>query len=361
MHTQYNLILAAGIVREIYAQDCNVLVLCAEFTLDPQLLENMKGLFDEVYIARDHFMEAGVRWHAEKDLFHLWNRVKKLVYKKFDRVFLSQDRELETTLLSSLHKNSDFELIDIEEDCYYSIDDRRNYLPLDQLEHEHKAGLTIKSKLWHTFVKAERTLLYGRNTYYYANYFYGMNPKFNAAYVLYPSLVRTEMQNKTLMEVDAGMLCAGIESLYHQISLPTYSGRFVLYFFDLIERYRDSSTIEKGVCRIVEYCAAQRVPFICKLHPRETRDFEILKHPVVKVLDKVIPGEKLLYDLQGTLTTVIGNVTTVCQVAKKMGFKVISISKMERSGNEKQMYVYERMGIELPECMDEMLVSISGK
>jgi hypothetical protein len=72
------------------------------------------------------------------------------------------------------------------------------------------------------------------------------------------------------------MLSTGVHIQYHQYQLPMHPQRCFLYFFDLIDRYRDAVAVEKGVCRIVKYCAMHQIPFLCKLHPRETEEMQTL-------------------------------------------------------------------------------------
>ena len=55
MHTQYNLIIACGIVKNRCKDDNNILVLHSEFQVTEQLKHNIEECFDKVYYIQKNY------------------------------------------------------------------------------------------------------------------------------------------------------------------------------------------------------------------------------------------------------------------------------------------------------------------
>lgn len=363
MHTQYNLILASGILKFKYSKDTNILILFAEFELNNLLKGNLEQVFDQVIIVSDNFI-VNDKWRImrEKAYYAAFLKTKELWKTKFDRVFISQDRKFETALLTRLEKANKFSLYSIEEDCYYSLESGLNGKTATSYRKEKLQKRPLLIKIGSLFIRGYHFWKYGIDTYIDSKaYCYGMNKKINYIYALYPEMLRPELSSKCGLEINSYMLNEGIANLYGRKKEVSGREKNILFFFDLIERYHNLEKIKEIVKYLILFCEARKIPFFCKFHPRETRGFDILLNHNVYEINKIIPSEKILEDFFETDTIVIGNTTTAIMVAKKLGFDVFSIAPIEGYENHYLLEFYQKIGIELIENQNKIIKLLQQK
>ena len=95
--------------------------------------------------------------------------------------------------------------------------------------------------------------------------------------------------------------------------------------------------------RVIETAKEEGRTVLFKYHPRETEKFTGIEGAFE--IPHLIPAEKVLYDLKECDVNIMGNATTSCVVAAKLGFAVDSICKIEFPENKKMHTVMEQMGI----------------
>lgn len=362
LHTQYNLILGTAIKHFAYYNDINILCIQAEFQLKRELIESLEKQFDKVLILSDHYIRSdGLRLKREKELYNAWKSLRPLLTSSIDRIIISQDRKVETAFITkAIARNPRLEVIDVEEDCYYSLNDMYNHITqeeyIDSLRLVSKKTIVCKSLL-----KYLHRCLYGKDLVEGYYYFYGMNKIFSSSYVLFPDEVRTDMTCPKRIEISKEELLLGIENIYGKCDGKNYSDNCIIWFFDLIERYKSPDSIEEIVRGIIKYCTNYNINFYCKLHPRENKNFDVLNSKCVHIIDRIIPAEKVLLDLQNKNPVILGNVTTVLQVAKKLDFKVISVAKIEENSNTQILDFYKAIGVEMPETTELLLKQFKGE
>ncbi|MCC8112032.1 MAG: alpha-2,8-polysialyltransferase family protein [Ruminococcus sp.] len=150
------------------------------------------------------------------------------------------------------------------------------------------------------------------------------------------------------------MLAAGIEGLYGEPLDEKKSGLIIVS--DLIERYRNREEIVSLFNEIAAFCEESGIELYIKYHPRETN--KIQTECRIQELSTGVAVEKLYLDFNESKTVVLGNMSTSVLTAKKLGFKTISIMKM----NDPQQNIisaYEKIGIEMPVSNNEMLSFIA--
>jgi hypothetical protein len=232
----------------------------------------------------------------------------------------------------------------IEEDAYYSLNEEFN---ADNYVHK----LTDRQH----FDKVLYALLLAGYPYDYqdAPYCYGMSREYHGAWLLFPWLARRELQGRELLEIGRSELIAGIRMIYSdaQTTIPP-GDKYTVFFFDLMNRYQDPEMVRLFVTEVVNASREAGRSLIFKYHPRETEKFCNAADCVE--IPHIIPAEKLLYDLADTNTVVIGNATTACIVAAKLGFQVVSISRFEKPNNTKMHTTMEKMGIHCIESIDSI-------
>ena len=333
LHTQYNLILGSGIALSMQDDD-NILVLYAEFPVSDAILINLKMVFSEVMVVRDHFEKDKSRINEAREIRSYLKKTKHLEKLAFDRVFLSQERRFDTLLAYRCSKNKIPEFISIEEDAYYSIN----------------SSIKAPRKTWKTRMgDALRLLICGKNPYFNCSIpFYGSNEMYSSAYLLFPNIARLEFQSKQLCEVTPDMLYRGIEAVYSDKTAEYPQGsKYLLLFFDLMDRYRDKEKIRDLIRTAVSTAIEKGYTVLAKYHPRETEKFSDLTG--ITEIDQVIPGEKVLADLKNKSITVLGNATTVCTVAAKLKQRVFSVAKLDHLHNYQMHEAMRKMGIFLLE------------
>lgn len=333
LHTQYNLILGSGIALSM-REDDNILVLYAEFPVSDSFLANLKTVFSEIVVVRDHFEKEATRIAEAKEIRSYLKKTKHLKKISFDRIFLSQERRFDTLLAYRCSKRKKTEIIHIEEDVYYSINLNKN----------------SPKTTWKTCIgNLIRSLICGRNPYFSTSGIcYGSNKMYSSAYLLFPKIARRELQNKRLYEVKPDMLYCGIEALYADKKTQYPEGtKYLLMFFDLMDRYRDKEKIKELIRTAVIEAKEKGYIVLAKYHPRETEKFTELVG--ITEIDQVTPGEKVLADLKDKSITVLGNATTVCTVAAKLGQRVISVAKLDHPQNLQMHEAMQKMGISLLE------------
>lgn len=346
MHTQYNLILACGIVQTCYQNDRNDLVVYAEFTLQASLKKSLERCFDHVYYIQEHYTRCSNIFKSDYYLYTCLKKSKGFLNNTYQNVFLSQEREYDTYCLAKLAKHAIFNCCAIEEDVYFSVDNARNipgYKP-------------IKKTIKHNIRLCIRNLCLGRNTFLEENgYFYGMHSCYHQNYVLFPHAVRRELLARDLVEITPNALYKGIQALYSEVDvrLPK-SERSVLWYFDLLERYNNLEAITNMVENIVALCENSHITFLYKYHPRETEKIVCLQdRPCVFEIPANLPSEKVSFELKDHNVAVVGNLTTALWVSAKMGMQVFSMVKMENPENFAAAQAMNKMGILTPETFIE--------
>jgi hypothetical protein len=350
MHTQFNLIISCGIVDILYNDDINILILHSEFTLGEFLEQRLRKTFHEVYIIQHRYMNITGRIRSEYHLNYLWRMTRSARVQRYDRIFMSQERIFDTILLSAVKRNGDFRCIHIEEDCYFSLDSRKN-VPGYSL----RINNSLASKVYRRLCEICHSALYGINTFYHPEiYFYGMSPIYDESCVMFPDLVRSEIARRVRKEITTEMLRRGIYSLYSDTPVIKYPEKCIVFFFDLVERYQNPDIIIETIDIITNFCIVKNITLIYKYHPREEYGMKIKDDPHVIEIEKSIPSEKIIADIGNNQVLIIGNASTACQVASKFKYPVISIAKMEMNNNIRMLEVFNQMGMHLPSNLNEL-------
>lgn len=335
MHTQYNLILSAAKISRL-ANSENTLVLFSEFALTDEMKASLEKVFDRVIIARDDFIIQNSTIDDIKEIRRCVKKTNAIKRECFDNVYMSQERIFDRIILSRVKKkNPQVRCYNIEEDAYYSINEKYN--ADDFVFVETKKEKRIKR------VYALSLIGYPYN-HKVAGYCYGMSEEYHGANLLFPHLARREIRGKELFEITKDELLAGIDAIYsNKTTQYPNAEKYTLFFFDLMNRYKNPQKVKEIVKEIIKTSAEEGRTVLFKYHPRETEKFTDINGAFE--IPHIIPAEKVLFDLRDKDTVVMGNATTACIVAAKLGFKVVSICRIEFPTNTKMHTAMEKMGI----------------
>lgn len=335
MHTQYNLILSAAVMSRFKDAE-NTLVLYSEFTLSDELRKTLYEMFDRVIIVRDKFGVAKSLVDDAKTIRSFVKKTDSIKKERFDNIFMSQERIFDLVLCTrAKRRNPSVRCYNIEEDAYYSINEKYN-----QDDFVYSASRNHKFR---QFVYALLLLGYPYN-YRETPYCYGMSKEYDGANLLFPSLARRELKEKELIEITEKELAFGISSIYSDNKTDSLDGeKLAVFFFDLMNRYKNPENVKEITQKLIKEALKSGRKVLLKYHPRETDKFEKIEGTYE--IPHIIPAEKVLLDIKDNDAVVVGNATTSCVVAAKLGFKVISICKIEFPTNKKIHEVMEKMGI----------------
>ena len=341
MHTQYNLILSAAVLSR-YKEADNTLVLFSEFALSDEMKTALQKVFARVIVVRENFHSPKSALDEIKEIRQCLKKTKAIRNEHFDNVFMSQERIFDLILCARAKKlNPQARCYNIEEDAYYSIDNKYN---ADDFVYSESNRMKRRK-----FLYALLLLGYPYN-YKESVYCYGMSSEYHGANLLFPDLARRELRGKELFEITKEELVSGIDAIYSQKKTDCPEAeKYTLFFFDLMNRYKNPEKVKEIVKEVIETAKKDGRTVLFKYHPRETEKFTDIEGAFE--IPHIIPAEKVLFDLKDKDTEVVGNATTACVVAAKLGFKVISICKLEFPTNQKMHTQMAKMGIF---CIDDV-------
>lgn len=347
LHTQYNIILGSAIAISKCKDDCNDLIIYAEFTVSDEYRNNIAKVFDNVYYLRDQFQPLPNGFINEE--IALWKDYRKfkdsiIAKNRYDHVFLSQERPLDSMMYGYFkQKNEHCICSDIEEDCYYSL--RKEF---NNPNYQLPQGRGI--------VHALRKIFYGEKYLYRTDgFFYGFSPIYSDYYVIYPKCLRPQLQqrNAKTIGINKDEIAKAVNAIYgsERTDVPL-ADKYYLFFFDLLERYKDPQGIDLIIKILLAKANEEGAILLLKYHPRETKKYEL--NGAAYEIASIVPAEKILCDLDGKNVTVFGNATTSIIVANKFGFKTYSVAKLNGSENNTMFNTFKQMGILVPSKIDEI-------
>jgi hypothetical protein len=311
------------------------------------MLKSLRILFNKVIVVQNCFYSPSSALDDIKHIKNCLKKVKTLKNERFDNIYMSQERIFDLILCTRAKKNNPKALcFNIEEDAYYSINNKYND---DNFVYTESSRATRRKFLYSLLL-----FRYPYN-YRYINYFYGASKEYHGAKLLFPRLARKELQGKELQEITKQDLLTGISAIYseNKTDLPQ-SDKYVLFFFDLMNRYKNPENVKSIVMEIIKEAKENGRTVLFKYHPRETDKYEGIEDTFE--IPNLIPAEKVLMDLQGKDVIVTGNATTSCIVSAKLGYKVISICKLEFPENKKMHSVMSKMGITCIENLNDIKI-----
>ena len=341
LHTQYNIILSVAVIFKEFQSYRNDLILYSEFKLTDELYVILKNVFANVLVIRDKYENIEKNpIIREYNLYKEYKKYKSSELSKvnYDNVFLSQERPFDTLVVGDIKLRNNVSVRYVEEDCYYSIN-------IQAKELVHK---TLNSKSDYL-----RRLLYGSRYIYQPIYFYGQSSIYDRYYVSFPDHVRYELRGKKITEIPKEHIITAINLLYpHQFSMPD-ADKYLLIFFDLIDRYNNPPKIFRVFKDIIDLALSKGYAIMCKYHPRETQKINISESKICE-LPNAIPAEKVLTDLVDKDVLIIGNATTSILMARKLDFKAVSVAVIDDNLNEEMIGKMLEIGIETPKLPAEI-------
>lgn len=331
LHTQYNLILGVGVLKKYFSSDNNDLIIYPEFQLDEKWKEKLESLFTRVYYVREKFEPLKKGFDDVKEISSQFLSCRKFLRGKYDQIVISQDRYLENLIVQHLKKkNSSLVCSAVEEDVYYSLNDNRESVRAKSTAYVKPLLFKALTGVWK---RPEYVVCYGSSSYV------------DTVYMIYPELVRKELNNKRIIELTKSEIQEGIKSLYLCDVSSTEKKMKVIIASDLLERYKNKDAVLKAFEIVKRWCDGKGVQLYIKYHPRENNKLD-LGEDVVELPTRVAI-EKLLMEENPENTVMVGNVSTALYISKKLGYRTLSVVGIN-GGNQIIQGVYEQMKILVP-------------
>ena len=181
--------------------------------------------------------------------------------------------------------------------------------------------------------------------------FMGANTWINSIYLTYPKLARNIYDSKNKVAITSNEFKEGIGYLF----LPTKTiikNNAVILILDKLDVYEDLKNIKSEIYSILKHLNILNISVYFKYHPRETDNLYLDIYG--KELDRKIAIESFYKDFLEQKPIIIGIKSTGLQTAKKMGYKVITLSKFLNEHNEDVIKFYKKIGICIPNNLDSI-------
>lgn len=328
-HTQYNLILATGLsFRE------DELVLFMDFNLTEELRKRLESHFSRCLFLIGNFPKKALTVRGKLSKIVTDNRALKNFIGIYDRIFIVDDMCIqEMYALKCVHeKNKLIEMAWLEDgaNAYFT----NSYVSKGM-------GATPFRRFIRKILFSVRFGLYG---FYDLGSCMGAHKCLKSICVCFPRNVREELANKERREITDEQLMHGMEFMY-KASPIVMEDRCVLIALDLLSVYADSvGKVNEAIADIVAQAKQCGRKVYCKYHPRETEALPALAD--IENLDAKIGIESYLINTVCKNMTVVGFKSTALQIAKKMGFEVVSLVRLIDNNCSAIVRFYTSIGIE---------------
>lgn len=310
-HTQYNLILASGI-----SERCDDLILFKDFDLKDDLKKKLEDHFERCLFLCGNYPKKELTSKEKLEKISRDNKSLKSFIARYDRIFIVDDMCIQEmyALKCAYKKNRSVEMAWLEDgaNAYFknsSISKGMGSTPFKRFL--RKIVFTVK---------------YGLFGFYDLGECMGAHFRLSHIYVCFPEYVRPELMHKKKVEIKNGQFISGMRFMY-QGAPCVMDENCMIIALDLLSVYGDSLTkVDDAVKELKESAVRAGKTVYCKYHPRETETLPALGNVIT--LDSRIGIENYLINTTAKHMTVVGFKSTALQIAKKMGFDVISLVKL---------------------------------
>lgn len=334
-HTQYNLILSAGLALDSFNYQSD-LILIADFALTDELKLRLQNVFSDILYLPGNFPKAEQNLKKKIDKMEFDSQaIMQFMIKAYDRVFIVDDMNIPemNTMKCAMKKNPTVELAWLE-------DGGIAYFPNDNIFGRMRRN-TVKKLLRCLFFKL-RFSLFG---IFDQPEVMGGHKLLKNVYAVYPCSLLPELRNKKVHEITQKQIENGMNTIFAEDEYQM-DDDCVVIAVDKIDTYGDKyAQVNKVIEDIVKKSKHSGKTVYCKYHPRETEKMEALEECIE--LDSKIAIEYYLINTTAKSMTVVGVKSTALQMAKKMGFSVISLVGLIEGSQAPAAAFYLSIGIDV--------------
>lgn len=341
-HTPYHVILAAGLASTEYLDDINDLVIFEDFPISKIDVLSIRNIFRNILFVDGEYKKTKIQRLTQ--VSNILNKVKKnLPLQTYNRVFIHNDYKLEVQqIVEVLERFTIVEIIYIEDgSAAYS----------DVICKGRVSGL-IKNIINILMINKRYETIKVIGTY----------SRVERIKVLWPKLVRDELCNKHIEEINVESLEMGIKAVYNTFQYPEdfKSGVLILLEHSASWIVQNDEYIN-AINKVLMICKSMGLKVYIKYHPRESIYYlnDISRHEAI-VIDQDIPAEALFIRIQNENIKIISFVSTTLFTAAKLieSNRIISLAKLSAANNSWIINCFSKMGIQSPQNMDELWNSL---
>ena len=334
VHTQYNLILATGLVKTVFAEDTNHLILFHDFNLSDTLRDKLDAAFSKFTVIAGNVPK--VERTAKEKLVYIkdCNRlIRAFMTGRYDRIFIVDDMCIpEMTALKIAYRgNPAVEMAWLE-------DGSNAYFPNGAI-----SGGMGTTPLKRFIRKAFFATVFGLGRFYDLSPCMGSHKLLKKGYFTFPQHARAEFADRERIEISDNAFRAGMDSIYGGEPI-TFDENSVLVAMDKLDVYGDMlDKVNELIGSIVNEAATAGKTVYYKYHPRESDRLPALAN--CRELDKTVGLESYLSRCTTDTVTVVGVMSTALQTAKKMGYETVSLIEQLDSDNQAIIQFYKKINV----------------
>ena len=337
-HSQAHLILASGLTRGRFKDDCNHLILFRDFNLKNELREELTRVFDTCLFLEGTFpasengsLQARMRWHREDNRL-----IKEHVKQAYSRVFAVCDwtPPVQYALRRCYDLNHATEFSWLEDGILA-------YFPNAVINKgADRYGFTmLLRKIYFKYIKGMGKI-YDRDF----DEMGGLSV-FKKAFVLYPKAVREPYRSKKeIVGITDAEYLEGLNALYErrELGIPDNS---ILLVMDKLDTYSYPENVQNAIVTLKAEAEKAGQKIFCKFHPRENEAWSVFDG--CTRLDNTIGAESMYLSLTDRKESVqvIGVKSAGLMSARKMGFKVKSLFNQCGEENKNLVKFFEQIDI----------------
>lgn len=334
IHTQYNLILSAGLCTTKFAEDVNDLIVFQDFQISDKHRACFNKVFHRVKIFEGDFPKKRLTVKQKLKKIAFDNaEIEKFVCTAYDKLFVVDDVCIQEmyTMKCVKQKNPNVWMSWLEDgaNAYFSNGDF--------------AGGMDKTPFRRTIRKYLFSARFGLWGYYDLGDCMGAHKLLRSAYLLFPEQVRDALSQKEKVEISQKAFEMGMEVLFGGAPY-TFEENSILIAMDKLEVYGSYfQSVNALISHEVEMAHKKGAKVYFKYHPKETQELPALTGEIE--LNRTVALESYLTNATTKNMTIIGIKSTSLQTAKKMGFEAVSLIKSVEPNNNAIIKFYHDIEI----------------
>jgi hypothetical protein len=347
LHTQYNLILATGLINTEFSDCQNDIILFKDFALTNELKKKIEQNYTDSIFLSGSYPKSNDKYIKKFSRYiKIQKELRRFMHKEYDNIFLVDDVCIPEMYIMKLAKRQNslvkFSWLDDGTIAYFS----NNVDP---------GGLSKNS-----FLKNIRKVIFKHllrlKEFYHLDSCFGTHPLIKKLYVMFPLHVREELKNKETQEIKKISFEVGLQSIFSAYNkiIPQKS---VIIILDMLSVYKDLAIVINNLMKLSLTFANMGYKVYYKYHPRETEEL-VGFNEKFEELDKSIAIESIYASINHSEVIVVGIKSTGLQTAQKLGYKTFSLIKMVENTESPILPFYEDIGIIQPTNLDGLLNNI---
>ena len=333
LHTQYNLILSAGLSIN-QATGLSDLILFCDFELRKELKDKIYRVYRKVLILKGNFPKAELTVREKmKKIFNDNKEIRNFIKESYDEIFIVDDMCIQEMYalkcVAKFNNNIKMSWLEDGSNAYFDIG-------------------VISGGMGANFVKSGIrkfvfSFLYGLWGYYDLGTCMGTHKRLTNVYALFPEVVRQEHKFQNKKKITQDQFIAGMKFIYEDKPIH-FLENSILIAIDKIDVYgNELEKINKFLAEIIVEARQHQKTVYYKYHPRENQVLEGLSGGIE--LKRSVAFESYLINSETEQLTIIGFKSTALQTAKKLGYETVSYIKQLETNNKNITKFYESIGV----------------